>query len=167
MPQPPTKTLVPAIALGIFLSLSSCSYAVRMQVPSSSAGIEVSPSDSDRVLEIAAQVARQYGLEEVRHQQYLESLSRQAQEPLYASRELARFVRGRDEQTEGSRVLLVVSLEKASKGVTLLVRDWDSLGPTQFTTSLIDALVGSLRAAFPSSRIDVERLQDMPIWYYP
>jgi hypothetical protein len=144
-----------------------CSYALKISVPPTPSSGALSEEDVERVKEEVSRVAREFGLEEVRNKSHLQYLRRTSEEQQYPARVLAWFVGESAPATDRSRIFLSVAVEKESDSLRLLLRDWDSTGPTHFTASLRDTLMRVLRDAFPERQVTVERVYDMPLHVLP
>jgi hypothetical protein len=154
------------ITLGLFVSyLSGCSYASLISVQAEmSNSPPLSDNEISRATEVVAHVAAEFTLVPRMDADYLGALTRQ---PASGMRELARYSQEPPRDADARNVLLWVGVDRERGTFQVLIRDWRSLRENAFTRSLGGTLATSLRKAFPSHSIEVERLNDMPIFYVP
>ena len=60
-------------------------------------------------------------------------------------------------QAPHASVIVTVGLHKRTEQVTVLIRNLDTSSPTEFTSSLEEAISTALAARFSSKSIEVER----------
>lgn len=60
-------------------------------------------------------------------------------------------------QAPHASVIVTVGLHKRTEQVTVLIRDLDASSPTEFTSSLEEAITAALAARFSAKSIDVGR----------
>ena len=60
-------------------------------------------------------------------------------------------------QAPHARVIVTVGLHKRTEQVTVLIRNLDTSSPTEFTSSLEEAITAALAARFSAKSIDVGR----------
>jgi hypothetical protein len=113
---------------------------------------------------ILSGIAREYGLEEVNTQQMRDYFRYTSTEPSYTHRVLAWYV---SPESSDLSVVFTVGVEKQTGAIEVLIRDHNHMGETPYIEALRDAVVNSLKTAFPGRRIESERRYDMPLYILP
>jgi hypothetical protein len=145
------------------LSMNACySYALLMRLNARNTGTaRFTESNTAQAVESLSKVAREFSLTASPN---LESFQR-AWAP--HDRVLAVYGREPDRENDRSQVLLVVGIDNTNGMFFVLLRDWAHVEPTRFAVALKEALVSSLTTSFPSDRIEIQQVRDVPIWYVP
>lgn len=147
-------------------STSSCSYALLMSLePTDPNQPTISTSEQHLAAEVVGTVAIEYGLKKRVDPEYAQVLGRQS--PSSEFYEVDRY--GRDPELFGNPdgALLVIGVNKRTGSFEVLVRDFDSFDGNSLTDALVPALQDALHRSFPSRRIEVTRLKDLPIFFVP
>jgi hypothetical protein len=155
--------LLAALFLGInAVLLLGCSYSFSVStIAQHNDTAPISETEIMRAATVVSELAREFGLKPstqlARYQQVgMEN----------GHRVLAVYAREADRETSWSRILAVAYVDESGQFI-VLVRDWDSVGPTRFTALLKERLVADLGRILPTFKIAVRRLHDMPAFYVP
>jgi hypothetical protein len=141
----------------ISLLASGCFYhSTQIELAPSADGFteagKLSESEIDRATKIVADVVSERGL--LPSSSDAERLSREEDE--WKEFVLASYWTGTAAATD-NRVVVSILLDKETGRFRVLIRDLDSAGASDFTTSLEGSLTAALSEAFPSKTIHVER----------
>ncbi len=147
--KPPRALLLLSLACGCF------SYSAQIELaPSPDAPAELTSLEVARATKIVARIVAAQGFIPDPRLRDIERSSREDAE--WKEYVLALYSAGAEALTD-NRVAVWVLVHKQTGRYSVLVRDLDSLGSSDFTASLERSLTEALSTAFPSRSIRIER----------
>jgi len=147
----------------LFTLLSGCYlYTSKVSViPDGALSCSLSESDQAAAIAVIGQVVQRFKFAPNPNIESLRKLSHERD--TFAYWILADYSRDGDRETERSRIILTVGLQKDTGRFTVMITDMDKGRASNFTRELEQALVTAFEARFPTYHIEITRKREGPL----